>query len=125
MSADIFNGKLRLELKGVKYSLEQRGLIQDGTAQRYVDSEVLRLCAPLVPMDTGELIRSGTRETNIGSGQVIYQTPYARRWYYEPANFQGAPNRGNYWFDRMKNNGGKTAILNGLARLTGGKGENK
>ena len=74
-------------------------------------------------MDTGELIRSGIRETNIGSGKVMYFTPYARRWYYEPANFQGAPTRGNYWFDRMKNNGGSASILQGLARLAGGKGE--
>jgi hypothetical protein len=28
--------------------------------------------------------------------------------------------RGNYWFERMKQNGGKDAILRGLAKLTGG-----
>ena len=32
-------------------------------AQQYVDSEVLRRCDPFVPKDTGELIRSGIRET--------------------------------------------------------------
>ena len=117
------NGSLRLELYGIKESLEKRGLLQDGTAQKYVDSEVLRKCAPMVPFDTGELMRSGIRETKIGSGQVIYSTQYARRWYYEPAKFQGAPTRGNYWFHRMIKNGGKAEILKGLARLTGGKSE--
>lgn len=116
-----FNGSLRLELNGIKESLEKRGLIANGEAQKYVDSEVLRKCNPMVPKDTGELIRSGIRETRIGSGQVVYHTPYARRWYYEPAKFQGAPTRGNYWFTRMKQNGGAREILDGLAKLAGGK----
>lgn len=89
-------------------------------AQQYVDSEVLRRCDPFVPKDTGELIRSGIRETKLGSGRVVYRTPYARRWYYEPARFQGAPKRGNYWFERMKASGGKKAILRGVAKITGG-----
>lgn len=89
-------------------------------AQEFVDSEVLRRCAPYVPMDTGELIRSGTRETRLGSGRVIYRTPYARRWYYRPANFHGAPKRGNYWFERMKAAGGAKAILRGAAKIMGG-----
>ena len=118
-----FNGSMRLELNGIKDSLKKRGLLENGEAQRYVDSEVLRLCEPMIPKETGELIRSGIRETKIGSGQIIYHTPYARRWCYEPANFQGAPTRGNYWFERMKNTGGKTSIINGLSKLTGGKTE--
>ncbi len=125
MSSIKVNGSLRLELDGVRESLEKRGLLENGAAQRYVDSEALRLCTPYVPMDTGELIRSGVRETKIGSGKIVYHTPYSRRWYYEPAKFQGAPMRGNYWFDRMKNNGGKASILRGLARLAGAKGESE
>ena len=71
-------------------------------AQRVIDSEVLRLNSPYVPMDSGALIRSGIANTVIGSGVVIYRTPYARRWYYEAANFQGAPMRGRFHFERMK-----------------------
>lgn len=111
----------KLVLKDYREILEKRSLNSGGDAQKYVDSEVLRLCMPRVPFETGELLRSGTRETQIGSGRVIYQTPYARRWYYEPANFFGAPMRGNYWFERMKNEGGLNQILSGLARITGGK----
>lgn len=89
-------------------------------AQKFVDSEVLRRCNPYVPKDTGELIRSGIRETRIGSGRVIYRTPYARKWYFRPANFHDAPKRGNYWFERMKAAGGARAILRGAAKITGG-----
>lgn len=88
-------------------------------AQRFADSEVLRRCTPYVPMDTGELIRSGLRETKIGSGEVIYKTLYARRWYHEPARFDGRPMRGNYWFERMLNDGGRDAIRRGIAQILG------
>lgn len=82
--------------------LRARGLEERGKVQQYIDSEVLRLNEPFVPRDTGALIQSGITNTDIGSGEVKYNTPYARRWYYMPANFQGAPERGNYWFERMK-----------------------
>ena len=99
----------------------KRGLGLGGRAQQFIDSEVLRLCEPYVPMRSKELIRSGIRATIIGQGQVIYDTPYARRWYYEPANFSEAPKRGNYWFDRMMNEGGREAFLTGAAKICGGK----
>ncbi len=111
-------------LKSITYDtdkiLKSRGLDEGGKVQRYIDSEVLRLCSPLVPFDQGTLNESGTINTTVGSGEVKYRTPYARRWYYMPASFQGAPNRGNYWFERMKNNGGKDSILAGAQKLIGG-----
>lgn len=100
---------------------KQRGLGMGGRAQQFIDSEVLRLCEPYVPRRNSDLIKSGTRSTVIGQGRVIYDTPYARRWYYEPADFNEAPKRGNYWFDRMMNEGGKEAILTGAAKICGGK----
>ncbi len=111
----------KLVLSDYREIMAKRGLGTDGAAQKYVDSEVLRRCVPYVPFETGELLRSGIRETRIGSGKVIYRTPYARRHYYRPAKFFGAPKRGNHWFERMKQNGGKAAILRGVARITGGK----
>lgn len=85
-------------------------------AQRYIDSECVRLCGQFVPRDTGILEQSGIMMTEIGSGEVKYSTPYARRWYYRPANFQDAPQRGNYWFERMKAQY-KDSILNGAKRF--------
>lgn len=117
--ADFFNLKrVDVDVDGV---LNARGLQASGEVQKFIDSEVLRLCDPLVPFDQGTLKQSGTINTVVGSGEVRYRTPYARRWYYMPANFQGAPDRGNYWFDRMKNNGGKDQILNGAAKIAGAK----
>lgn len=88
-------------------------------AQNFIDTECLRLCEPFVPKDTGTLIQSGTINTQIGSGKVIYLTPYARRWYYRSASFQEAPMRGNYWFERMKQQY-KEQILTGAKRITRG-----
>jgi len=51
-------------------------------AQRYVDSEVLRLSEPYIPFQTGMLRTSGITATEIGSGFVTYNTPYARNMYY-------------------------------------------
>lgn len=111
-------------LKAVEYDLQRilrkRGLEERGAVQQYVDSKVLEYCEPLVPMDTGMLIQSGKDHTQIGSGEVKYRTPYARRWYYWDANFQGAPERGNYWFERMKQRD-RLRILEGARKLAGAK----
>lgn len=106
-----------LEIKSAMQIIRERGIERNGPVQKAVDSEVLRLCAPYVPHDSGDLIRSGQVHTHIGSGLVVYKTPYARRWYYRPARFKGAPKRGNYWFERMKNEGGKGKILRVAARI--------
>ncbi len=125
----------RLELDGLEAILRRRGLQDRGPVQTYIDSEVLRLCDPRAPLDRGPLKNSGPQQTDIGSGQVVYQTPYARRHYYNqpltdslgrrygPATFQGAPMRGSHWFERMKDEGGREAILNGAAQIAGGKAE--
>lgn len=110
------------EVPDIEGSAKNRGLGHGLQAQRYVDSEVLRLTDPLVPMDDGILKGSGTRNTRIGAGSVKYVTPYARKLYYNPQfNFGGAPNRGGMWFERMKASN-KQAILNGAAKITGSKG---
>lgn len=108
----------RLVVKNSREMLAKRNI---DDAQQYVDSEVLRRCTPFVPFSAGELIRSGIEETKIGSGEVKYRTPYARRWYYERARFFGAPMRGNYWFERMKAAGGKRAIFRGALKIMGAK----
>lgn len=93
-------------LKGLEYDLKKilrrRGLEKQGEVQKYIDSKVLEYCEPYVPKRENFLIASGKEQTIVGSGEVRYRTLYARRWYYMPANFQEAPQRGNYWFERMK-----------------------
>lgn len=71
--------------------------------QKIIDSEVLRMCSPMVPLRTGTLERSGTLGTLIGSGEVKYIAPYARRQYYSTATTRSYdPRRGGKWFERMK-----------------------
>ena len=66
-------------------------------------NEVLSLCAPMVPKRTGALERSGTLGTVIGSGEVKYIAPYARRQYYNTSTTRSYDSRrGGMWFERMK-----------------------
>jgi hypothetical protein len=51
-------------------------------AQRYIDSEVLRLSDPYLPFQTGMLRSKGILGTVVGSGMVTYDGPYARNMYY-------------------------------------------
>lgn len=106
-------------------------------AQMFVDSEVLRLCEPYVPFQTGTLRNSGVLGTMVsgcGAGKVVWNIKYARFLYYgkimvgvesrsawaklgEPKvvtdrdlTYHGAPKRGAFWFKRMKADHGKTII---------------
>lgn len=105
--------------------------------QKYIDSEVLRYNAKYIPFQTGALNQSGTIGTVIGSGEVVYQSPYARYLYYgkvmrdaqgrafygsapkhttdEDLHYHGEPQRGKLWFERMKA-AHKKSILKGCAK---------
>lgn len=123
--------KISVKVKDTAKLIEERGLQQMQRVQKYVDSEVLRLSDPYVPFDTGKLKQSGTLGTVIGSGEVVYNCPYARKNYYENAGRgrQGTTKyskhnykclRGKLWFERMKADH-MDEILDGCAKLSGGK----
>ncbi len=106
----------------------ERGLGDHGRAQVALDSEVVRLCSPYVPVDTGTLQRSGSTATDFGSGEVMYSTPYARRIYY---THKGAaahsaktqdPRAGSLWLERMKADH-MNDLKSVVERETGGKCE--
>lgn len=87
-------------------------------AQKYIDSECLRYSDKYTPMLTGFMKRSGTLGTVLGSGELKYTAPYARRQYYTNAGRgkQGTSKgglRGKFWFERMKADH-KKDILNGV-----------
>lgn len=84
--------------------------------QRFVDSEVLRRCDPLVPFKSGSLKKSGITGTRLGSGQVRYTAPYARYQYYAG---RVSVTRGRKWFQRMKSEQGQ-AILEAAQRMLKG-----
>lgn len=71
--------------------------------QCVIDAAVLRYNSAYVPLRDGFYERSGTVGTVIGDGEVNYTVPYAARHYYNPQyNFNEAPQRGAYHFERMK-----------------------
>ena len=103
--------------------MEKLGLNERGRVQQFVTNEVKSLSDPYVPFDEagkypdpGNLRQSAHIEDDT---DVVYNTPYARRWYYENANFQGAPTRGNHWVDRMLQNGGLKKIEDGARKVAG------
>ena len=49
-----------------------------GHVQKCVDAAVIRECFPYLPFDEGVLAGSANTATDIGSGEVVYDTPYAR-----------------------------------------------
>lgn len=51
-------------------------------AQKFIDSECIRQMKPYTPFRTGMLERSATLGTVIGSGRIVYTSPYARYQYY-------------------------------------------
>lgn len=112
-------------LTSVDEMLKKRGLNQRGFVQKAVDSEVIRRNDPYVPFRTGTLKGSALIASRIGDGVVIYNTPYARRQYYENAGNgkEGMSNggrRGAKWFERMKAEQGQQ-IIDMAIKLAGGK----
>lgn len=62
--------------------IEKLGVGVNGYVQKAVDAAVIRECTPYVPFAEGILAGSANTATEIGSGEVVYATPYARYQYY-------------------------------------------
>lgn len=98
--------------------IKKFGLEEGGRVQQMVDAEFLKNVEPYVPLDLagkyenpGNLVNSGILNTVIGSGEIVWDTPYARNLYYHnDYNFQGSPLRGAYWADRYLQDGGLKEI---------------
>lgn len=134
----------KVELDSLQTILRKRGLDERGRIQKLCDSEVLRQCEPYTPRDTGALVNSATTATDIGSGEVIWNTPYARYQYYgvlmvSPSTgsswakagerkvktetsltYHGGGMRGKLWFERWKADRG-AELIRRLAAEAGGE----
>lgn len=91
--------------------LQQMGLGDSHDAQRYIASEVERLCRPYVPRNTGSMVN----QVQVTEDAVIYPGPYAHYQYVgevmdgrapkqytgRDIAYHGAPNRGKHWDKRM------------------------
>ena len=74
--------------------------------QKLLDSEVRKDSNYYCPHDSGTLQRSGILNTVIGSGKIIWNTPYASSQYYDHPNksHQHNPNATMQWFETAKAN---------------------
>ncbi|MCM1159378.1 MAG: minor capsid protein [Bacteroidales bacterium] len=115
---ELFNLSVKADVDVTKV-MRRFNLNEGGKIQKIIDSEVLSLNDPYVPKVEGQLIRSGQQNTTVGSGEVIYSTPYARKQYYILAKH--SEGRCAYWFEQMKNSGGKEKILNAARKAVGRK----
>lgn len=117
--------KVTFKCKPTNEMLAARGLQPGGRVHKFIDSEVTRCCDSYIPKQTGTLKKSHHPATIVGSGLVSYDTPYARKNYYDNRGMgeEGLNNggkRGRLWFERMKTDH-KQNILNGAKKLAGSK----
>lgn len=76
-----YDGKLEGFISTDEF-IKKFGVGEGGHVQKTVDAAVIRECFPYVPFDEGILAGSANTATKIGSGEVVYDTPYARYQYY-------------------------------------------
>ena len=105
--------KIRLQIDPVDRILLKRNLNKNGKGLRFFTHQVRTLSDPYVPFLTGMLKNTATETP----GRITYNTPYARRQYYEnPGNGL----RGAHWTERMWADRGKE-IVKATAAYCGGK----
>lgn len=98
-------------VKTVKVSINPDGMLGNASAQRFstaqkwLDNEIIKDCNPYVPFRTGNLATSAIRHTVIGSGQIVYKTPYvnvvydSNGWHF---NAEIHPLATDHWLDVVK-----------------------
>ena len=105
--------KVHLQMDPAERILLKRNLNKNGKGQQFFTHEVRRLSDPYVPFLTGVLKNTATETV----GSITYNTPYARRQYYEN---RGTGLRGAHWTERMWADRGKE-IVKATAAYCGGK----
>lgn len=89
--------------------MEMCGIQPHGPVQCAIDRAVIEYMKPYWAWDTGRLANSAYTNTDIGSGIIVYDTPYAADMYYgvradgSPVNYHldHNPLAGAYPFERM------------------------
>lgn len=71
-----------VETGDVAEMLERVGLEDGGVAQKQLDESFVKYCDPYVPVgDSMVLLDSAYRSTEFGSGEIVWNTPYAHYMY--------------------------------------------
>ncbi len=100
MSGLSFNTTTVLNSAAIKADVEA----QTRQVQAPLDALILSDSNYFCPLKTGTLQKSAIINSRIGSGELVWRTPYARRLYYEyekPAH-QANPNACSKWFEAAK-----------------------
>lgn len=113
------NVGVTIKLNSINELLRDRGLDAHGRVQKFIDSDTMRLMEPYMQLDTSQMIKSMYASTDVGSGEVKVETPYAHmRLHHGPTKGLRGPN----YFERMKADR-LDEILDGAAKLAGGEPE--
>lgn len=87
------------------FGIAKKILAASQIGQKILDTQVVKDSNIYVPYDTGNLMGSSMRATNFGSGQVAWDTPYAKKLYYgDGMNFSTDkhPQASAFWFEKAK-----------------------
>lgn len=76
------NVKAHFDFGDSEALMKAKNLETGGLVQKVIDNAVIKWCEPYCPMKTGVLTASARTATVLGSGQVVYNTPYAHYLYY-------------------------------------------
>jgi hypothetical protein len=92
---------IHVELSGVSAAVQQMVKL----AQFALDTQVVKDSNKYIPFQEGILRDSAITASAIGEGKVIWNTPYARRLYYNPEykfNKDRNPDAQGLWFEAAK-----------------------
>lgn len=143
-SAEIKSEKAKVSLTW-KNTFGKDRTTRFSSAQKFVDSECIRLMVPYTPARNNILYKTPTLGTKLGQGEIYYISPYARFQYYgklmvssvtgsayashgekkiltgTDLNYDTSrhPRATSFWFEQMKAEK-KEVILRGAAKIAGG-----
>ena len=100
MSGLTFNVKTALNSAEIKADLEAT----TRQVQAPLDALILQDSNYFCPLKTGKLQQSAIINSRLGSGELVWKTPYARRQYYDyhKPPYQPNPNACGKWFEAAK-----------------------
>ena len=100
MSGIAFSTKTKLSGAEIRADIEARAK----RTQAPLDALILQDSNFFCPIKTGKLQQSAIINSRIGSGLLVWRTPYARRQYYEYSKppYQPNPNACGKWFEAAK-----------------------
>ena len=100
MSGLTFNVKTALNSAEIKADLEAT----TRQVQAPLDALILQDSNFFCPIKTGTLQKSAIINSRLGSGELVWKTPYARRQYYDYSKppYQPNPNACGKWFEAAK-----------------------